>query len=144
MKRLGTMLVVGSLLFVAGCAKSEPPAVSAPEASPPVAEKEEVTEEVVVADTAPTEAKPEADSEPVPAEDSQGSTAARPSLLLGLMLQPLNVAIESTMASVQGVVGPITSGGIPGLPRAETPAAETAKDSESAPADAAPAGDTPE
>lgn len=127
------LLVSFAMLFVMpGCSKPEAQVVADSAEQEPAVEAE-VVEEVLVVEPANQAGQipaPADASEAKAAEEEQANTSPRPSLMLSLMLQPVNLAITSTMESVQGLAGELTSGGIPGMPRpAETTTNETSVES---------------
>jgi hypothetical protein len=111
---IGASALLG-LLLVTGCGGKQETS-SAP-AAPPAEETrpEEPAPEPKVEQSPAAETPPLAD-EPQPSADEKGSTAARPSLLFSLMLQPVELVISSTMESMQAAAGPLL-GGNTGLPR---------------------------
>lgn len=149
MSRWFLSLVVAPLCLLAGC-KSEPAPV--PETPPPAEAKSEpeVVEEVVVVEETKTEPDEVAATPTEPAEPAEPEvTTPRPSVMLGIMLQPMTVAMQSVMETTQGLAGPLTSGGIPGLPQpnrqaTEAPADEAAPEAPAeTPAESEPAPSEP-
>jgi hypothetical protein len=144
-----------ALLFMlwgaVGCGQQSEPA-----AAPPAEEAKSATPAEPAASTepeAPVVAKPEPEStgsEPQPvvdppaaAEPAADTSVARPSLLLGVMMEPLKVAMESTLQAMQNAAEPLTSGSIPGVPNIGGGAA-AASSSPPAEGEAAPVeGDAP-
>lgn len=111
-----SFLVVVLTLAIWGCGnKQRPIPIAKPEPKPPAGadeDKAKLAPVPIAAPEATAKADTEKKEEPAPVDD-KGTTPARPSLLFGLMLEPSQLLLQSTMDSMRGVVEPFSA--MPGV-----------------------------
>lgn len=146
MKWLASGLMLAAAIVAVGCGKKETQQAAQP-ATPPAANEAAAPAEEPATPEKPAEAEsatPAAPAAPQSAQDEPAAdnikTAARPSLLLELLIEPVTYAMQSNMEAMQAAAKPIFGGGIPGLPR---PAANGDDAAASEPAAEQPAPEQP-